>query len=153
VRPKFAGHKQALPARIVRNAIQDGFRIASIRRTQQPVNINPSHNGAILRRNPRDPIAVPYVRKIWPSTNSKKGRKGLRQSLFRSGRFLGLFHRTGAIFCEAVQVGHRGISDDIGEIGVFLDDSEHMANYFANAHLQGLSALLVPFHHSLHDLI
>jgi hypothetical protein len=70
VRPKFAGHKQALPARIVRNAIQDGFRIASIRRTQQPVNINPSHNGAILRRNPRDPIAVPYVRKIWPSTNS-----------------------------------------------------------------------------------
>jgi len=40
-RPKFAGDKQALPLRIVRNAIQDGFRIASIPRTQQPVKINP----------------------------------------------------------------------------------------------------------------
>jgi hypothetical protein len=42
--------------------------------------------------------------------------------------------RVGEVVCrqsvlvgEAVQVGHRGISDDIGEIGVFLDDNEHMA--------------------------
>src|SRR5213595_2031858 len=62
-RPKFAGDKQALPRRIVGNAIQDGFRIASIPRTQQPVKINPPHNGASLRLNPCDPITVPYVRK------------------------------------------------------------------------------------------
>ena len=46
--------------------------------------------------------------------------------------------RVGEIVCreallvgEAVQVGHRGISDDVGVVGVFLDDDEDMAEAHA----------------------
>ncbi len=42
--------------------------------------------------------------------------------------------RVGEVVCreavlvgEAVQVGHRGISDDVGVIGIFLDEDEDMA--------------------------
>ena len=42
--------------------------------------------------------------------------------------------RVGEVVCsqavlvgEPIQVRHRGISDDIGEVGVFLDDNEHVA--------------------------
>jgi len=42
--------------------------------------------------------------------------------------------RVGEVVCrqtvsvgEAVQVGHRGIRDDVGVIGVFLDDKEDVA--------------------------
>ena len=42
--------------------------------------------------------------------------------------------RVGEVVCreaelvgEAIQIGHRGISDDVGEVGVFLDDNEDVA--------------------------
>ena len=48
--------------------------------------------------------------------------------------------RVGEVICreavlvgEAVQVGHRGISDDVGVIGIFLDDDEDVAKAHALA--------------------
>ena len=35
--------------------------------------------------------------------------------------------REAILVAEAVQVGHRGISDDVGVIGIFLDEDEDMA--------------------------
>jgi len=78
---------------------------------------------------------------------SNRGSDNERESL--SGSELGMVWdrgmRVGEIVCregilvgKAVQVWHRGIGDDVGVIGVFLDDDQDVAKTHALAGRRGL---------------
>src|SRR5688572_20926075 len=67
-RPEFAGDKQPIPRRIVSNAVQDSLTRewrcgGDLSRLQQILEVDPSDNIAVGRRNSRDPVRVPDVRK------------------------------------------------------------------------------------------
>ena len=62
LRPEFAGHEQAIPGRVVGDAVRGINALRPILGAQQTLQIDPSHDLAGLRRNPRDPIRRPDVR-------------------------------------------------------------------------------------------
>ena len=62
LRPEFAGHEQAIPGRVVGDAVRGINALRLIPGAQQASQIDPSHDLAGLRRDPRDPIRRPDVR-------------------------------------------------------------------------------------------
>src|SRR5579863_7608442 len=59
--PQFSRHKQSPAFPVIRDAVQNCFRLALIERTQQSRKVDPPQNLSRPRRDPRNPIAMPDV--------------------------------------------------------------------------------------------